>query len=100
MIAERTKALAKERTTRVPSVQQISDKMSRLINRRPHTNPKQLLNELTSAGGSGEKAVTFNTSSNNNHSTSTKPSSEGKKRISNSTSRTPQAVTQNFVAYV
>jgi hypothetical protein len=64
MIAERTKALHQERS-KLPSVQALTDKMSRLTNRKPH-NPKLLLNELTS-------------DKSNNHSAAKATSSEGKK---------------------
>lgn len=70
MIAEHKKALTQERS-RLPSVQTLTDKMSRLTNRKAH-NPKLLLNELNS-----DRNVTFS----NNHSAATaKPtsSSEGK----------------------
>lgn len=69
MIAERRKLLAQERS-KLPSVQSLTDKMSRLTNRKPH-NQKLLLNELST----GDKNVTF---SSNNHSTSKASSSEGK----------------------
>lgn len=73
MLGERTKMLSQERS-KLASVQSLTDKMSRLTNRKLH-NPKLLLNELT-----GDKNVTFSSSSNN-HSTSTAKatSSEGKK---------------------
>lgn len=60
--------------SKLPSVQMLTDKMSRLTNRKTH-NPKLLLNELTS----GDKNVTFS-GKTNNHSTSTTraASSEGK----------------------
>lgn len=69
MIAERTKALHQERS-KLPSVQALTDKMSRLTNRKAN-NPKLLLNELTS-----DKTVS------NNHSAATAKatSSEGKGR--------------------
>jgi hypothetical protein len=66
MLSERTKA---ERAARLPSVQSLTDKMSRLTNRKAHNNPKLLLNELT-----GDRNVTFS----NNHSTAKATSSEGK----------------------
>lgn len=71
MLAERTKMLSQERS-KLASVQSLTEKMSRLTNRKLH-NPKLLLNELTTS----DKNVTF---SNNNHSTSTTKatSSEGK----------------------
>lgn len=71
MIAERTKMSGH---SRLPSVQTLTDKMSRLTNRRAH-NPKLLLNELTT----GDRNVTFS-GKTNNHSTSTTKaaSSEGK----------------------
>ena len=71
MLTERTKMLSQERS-KLASVQSLTDKMSRLTNRKLH-NPKLLLNELTTS----DKNVTF---SNNNHSTSTTKatSSEGK----------------------
>lgn len=71
MLAERSKMLSQERS-KLPTVQSLTDKMSRLTNRKLH-NPKLLLNELTT----GDKNVTFN----HNHSTSTAraTSSEGKK---------------------
>lgn len=72
MLAERTKMLSQERS-KLPSVQSLSDKMSRLTNRKLH-NPKLLLTELTT----GDKNMTFS-SSNNNHSTTKATSSEGKK---------------------
>lgn len=70
MLAERTKVVNLDRT-RIPSVQSLTDKMSRLTNRKAH-NPKLLLNELSS-----DRNVTFS----NNHSASTAKatSSEGKK---------------------
>lgn len=71
MIAEHTKALNQGRS-RIPSVQTLTDKMSRLTNRKAH-NPKLLLNELNS-----DKNVTF---SNNHSAVTAKPtSSEGKER--------------------
>lgn len=71
MIAEQAKVLSQERS-KLPSVQSMTDKMSRLTNRKPH-NPKLLLNELTS----GDRNVTFS-GSHNNHSTAKPTSSEGK----------------------
>lgn len=64
MLTERTKMMIQERS-KAPTVQSLTDKMSRLTHRKPH-NSKLLLNELTS-----DTNVT-----NNNHST-TRPS-EGK----------------------
>lgn len=71
MLAERTKMLSQDRS-KLPSVFALTDKMSRLTNRKAH-NPKLLLNELTT----GDRNVTF--SANNNHSTTKATSSEGKK---------------------
>lgn len=71
MIAKQAQLLSQERS-KLPSVQSMTDKMSRLTNRKPH-NPKLLLNELTS----GDRNVTFS-GSHNNHSTAKPTSSEGK----------------------
>lgn len=57
--------------SKAPTVQSLTDKMSRLTHRKP-LNSKLLLNELTT----GDRNVTF---SNNNHSTNKPTSSEGKK---------------------
>lgn len=71
MLTERTKMMSQDRS-KLSSVLALTDKMSRLTNRKAH-NPKLLLNELTT----GDRNVTF--SSNNNHSTTKATSSEGKK---------------------
>lgn len=71
MIAEHTKMLRQER--KLPTVQTLSDKMTRLTNRRAQ-NTKLLLNELQS--GDKEKNVTF--AGNNNNHMPKATSSEGK----------------------
>lgn len=71
MIAEHKKMMHQERV----KLSSLTDKMSRLTNRKTPQNPKLLLNELTT----GDKNVTFSGKTINNHSTTKTTSSEGKK---------------------
>jgi hypothetical protein len=82
MIAEHTKLLSQERRKAAASMQSVTDKMSRLTNRKSSLQKPCLVNEYGSGGDRGEKVVTFNNSSNkSNQATARYMSSNEGKRI-------------------
>lgn len=85
MIAERTKLLNQESRRKAASVQSLTDKMNRLINRKVTLQKPCMVNEYGSAisntASSGDRAEKVVNNHSNISNSKTKSSAEGKRQL-------------------